>query len=308
MALPAPNGAVPAPPPPNPMMQMSSTNSFQPPPSVQKRRWMSWITCSRSLSCLWSSSDSDDGFPKNMACLCARVVILSRDHAQLMIGFLCGVFVGLRAFWIITSHAVKAGSDDASEDLKSKTPTVALGFTLTFLEVVAAEICLLVCLARFEDIDVVQQLEREVKELVEQNKHVENQREKMREFWTSAQNLTELWLYRTVPRLDMLKEMHSQLEEASQTDLLMHISGANQCVEDLEAKLGDIQAWRNDDGLKTEAKIKTEHKKEFSKAINNLCQVSDFKEMLNKLTDVTENHMSNLHPLALPPGNDNQTV
>merc|ERR1719476_471979 len=97
----------------------------------------------------------------------------------------------------------------------------------TLLAACISEVCLLVVLYRFEDLDTIQQLEREVKELAKQNQHVEQQREKMREFWNNAQQLTELWLYRTVPRLDLYKEIHSQLEDSSSEDLLAHISQAN---------------------------------------------------------------------------------
>merc|ERR1712003_228136 len=96
--------------------------------------------------------------------------------------------------------------------------------------------------------------EREVQELEAQNTAVGQQREKMKEFWNSAQNLTELWLYRTVPRLDLYKELHSQLEDESEEDLLTNITGANNALQDLEGKLGALEYWRNDGKLKTEDK------------------------------------------------------
>merc|ERR1712154_568409 len=105
----------------------------------------------------------------------------------------------------------------------------------------------------------------EVKELAKQNKHVEEQRERMRDFWNNAQQLTELWLYRTVPRLDLYKEVHSQLEDAEDKDVLVNISGVNQKLEDLDKHLGKLEDWRNDGVLKTDAK------KHFGKAINQLC-------------------------------------
>merc|ERR550525_1895144 len=107
---------------------------------------------------------------------------------------------------------------------------------------------------KFEEIDTVQKLEREVQELKAQNAEVSEQREKMKEFWTSAQNLTELWLYRTVPRLDLYKELHSQLEDVNEEDLLTDISGANDALENLESRLGALEYRRNDGALKTEDK------------------------------------------------------
>merc|ERR1740121_1303860 len=63
-----------------------------------------------------------------------------------------------------------------------------------------AQFCLIVMLIRFEQVDVLQQLEREVKTLAKQNEAVEGQSVRMREFWSNCQQLTELWLYRTLPR------------------------------------------------------------------------------------------------------------
>merc|ERR1719246_151643 len=149
----------------------------------------------------------------------------------------------------------------------------------TILLVALGEMCAIVVLINFEDIDVVQKLEREVEELKEQNKAVGQQREKMKEFWSSAQNLTELWLYRTVPRLDLYKELHSQLEDESEEDLLTNISGANDALENLENKLGALENWRNDGALNTE------DKKIFGKTVNEVCQIGQFGEMLMKLED-----------------------
>merc|ERR550525_2080777 len=133
---------------------------------------------------------------------------------------------------------------------------------ITIIEVLVAEICLLVMLYRFEEIDIIQQLEREVKELAKQNRQVEQQREKMHEFWSNTQQLTELWLYRTVPRLDLYKELHSQLEDQSSDDLLTSISSTNRMLEELDHRIGALEAWRNDGALKSD------DKKQFGKAIN----------------------------------------
>uniref|UniRef100_A0A7S2P4C7 Uncharacterized protein n=1 Tax=Zooxanthella nutricula TaxID=1333877 RepID=A0A7S2P4C7_9DINO len=141
---------------------------------------------------------------------------------------------------------------------------------------------------RFEDIDCVQQLEREVQELAAQNHEVEKHHESMNCFWNNAQNLTELWLYRTVPRLDLYKELHSQLEDAPQEDLLVNICGANQWLEDLESKLGSLEAWRNDGALRVE------DKKMFGKAVNELCREREFGDIIAKLEDVTTRHIGGL--------------
>merc|ERR1719160_567196 len=104
--------------------------------------------------------------------------------------------------------------------------------------VVLNQICIVVLLTRFEELDVIQQLEREVAELKKAEQNVQQQREKMHEFWSQAQQLTELWLYRTVPRLDLYKEVHSHLEDAPEKDLNRWMQIANGQLEKVEENLG----------------------------------------------------------------------
>ncbi|CAK9079005.1 unnamed protein product [Durusdinium trenchii] len=164
------------------------------------------------------SSPTKDSYPKEIRCGCGQLVILSMEHARLLIG----VFIGAALF------ACLRGCSALQRRLRRSSTFLILSTT----DLLAAEICLIVMLMRFEELDIIQQLEREVKELARQNEQVEKQREKMTEFWSNAQQLTELWLYRTVPRLDLYKEVHNQLEDCSKEDLLTHMAGANQQLED----------------------------------------------------------------------------
>merc|ERR1712025_911916 len=101
----------------------------------------------------------------------------------------------------------------------------------------AIEFAVLVVLAFFESIDIVQQLQREVLALQQENERVEKQRDEMNKFWKEIQGLTELWLYRTMPRMDLFKELHSHLEETNQKDLINTIVAFNGAVENIESRL-----------------------------------------------------------------------
>lgn len=235
-------------------------------------RAVSWLSFGRTtgVRCI-ANTASTDGFPREFSFGCGRVVLLSYEHLMLLVAFLFG--------WALIFVSVFARHHNAA--------TVALLFI--------AEICIVVVLLRFEEIDTIQQLEQEVQKLTQAARNVGEQREKMRKFWSSAQQLTELWLYRTVPRLDLYKELHSQLEDASHEDLLSNISGANQHLEELEKKLGQLEAWRND------GRMGVEVKKQFGKAINQLCQETEFDEILVKLNDIMLKEMQCLEaPLPLP--------
>merc|ERR1711904_745201 len=99
---------------------------------------------------------------------------------------------------------------------------------------VAFSTCLVVLLIRFEQIDVIQRLEREVNELAAESDRIVERKEEMVKFWNSMQQLTDIWVHRTVPRLDLLKEVQGHLEDAPPEDVLALMAGANTRLEDLE--------------------------------------------------------------------------
>jgi len=203
---------------------------------------------------------------------CFGLQCLSREHSMLIFAFFLGVAIYALELYRLVATILMTGEEAGYNEL------LAIRVASVFL-VTMAMWCAVVVLCKFEEIDTVQKLEREVQDLKDQNTAVGEQREKMKQFWNSAQNLTELWLYRTVPRLDLYKELHSQLEDESEEDLLTNITGANNALEMLENNLGALEAWRNDGALKTE------DKKLFGKTINELCQMGHMGDILNHLTD-----------------------
>lgn len=240
--------------------------------SVGSKFKVSWISCGRTgCKIVKTTNNSSDGFPKEIHCICGHLIMLSCEHATLMAGFIVGWVMIMLDVW-------------AFQQMYRERPSQA-PFPLSIFEILIAQVCLAVMLYRFEDIDTIQQLNREVRELAKQNKHVEQQREKMREFWSNAQQLTELWLYRTVPRLDLYKELHSQLEDTPQEDILLNLTGANHNLENLDEKLGNLEDWRNDGDFKLESK------KAFGKKINMLCQEQSFDDMLGKLDEINVSNM-----------------
>lgn len=244
---------------------------------AEPQKLVSWLTLGRGHGFrVNSNSQSEDNFPKECSFGCGRLVVLSSEHLMLLTGFLIGWSVILLEIYYVATEGSESG-------------ITAVSF-VDLVALVIAEICVMTMLLKFEELDIIQQLEREVKELAKQNEQVEKQRERMREFWSNAQQLTELWLYRTVPRLDLYKELHSLLEDTEE-DLLMKISSANQQLEDLDSSLGALQAWRCDGALTIEAK------KGFGKAINQLCQEQEFDGILVKLEEVTANGQKTLQAL-----------
>lgn len=248
----------------------------------QAKGRVSWFSCGGGYGCkccVSVMSDPEDPFPKEISCCCTRIMCLSKEHGTLMIAFLAG-FVLLALEFIFKPEKQKY--------------QVRFQF---FVELVLLEVCIVMLLIRFEEFDLVQQLEREVKALEQANTSLKDQKERMHKFWSNCQNLTELWLHRTVPRLDLYKEIHSQLEDFPQEDLLMNMSGANQHLEELEGSLGALEAWRNDGFLPLDMK------KQFGKKINELCQETEFPDLLVSLDNVVKSDMKSLQalPQSVPP-------
>jgi hypothetical protein len=229
------------------------------------RSGCSWCSCGLTGCHVNGGGDAEDGFPKECRCVCARMVLLSREHFVLICGFVASIaLIALRTMHFVNDH-------EDSNDL------------IQLILAVVSIFSILVMLVRFEEIDVIQQLEREVKQLAINTAQVEQQRQRMREFWTNAQQLTELWLYRTVPRLDLYKELHSQIEDVPTEDALQSIIGANQQLEELSHHLGPLENWRSNGA------VSLDEKKAFGKAINQICQEADLPVILKKLEDVTRN-------------------
>lgn len=257
-------------------VQLAQANSRQQAKSAKR---VSWFTVGAGQGWGWRSTRNGlvNDFPKECSFGCGRLVVLSREHLLLISGFCVGWAILLLQLLHVFRFVPGRGTQSDSSSY------------VTIAEVLIAEICLMTMLLKFEEIDLIQQLEREVKLLAKQNEQVAQQRQKMREFWSNAQQLTELWLYRTVPRLDLFKEVHSLLED-TEDDLLMKISSANQQLEDLEKHLCPLRAWRGDGPLGID------DKKYFGKMINELCQQQELDGILVKLEDVSRSGMKCLLP------------
>jgi len=238
------------------------------PVGATKPGQITWLKCESGCS-LCKPSPNPDGCPRDFGCGCFQVTILSKQHMSLMFSFLLGcIVIGLSVFLLLEYIALE---DDTKQAFEISV-IVLMGF---------AEITLVLVLLKFEQLDVVERMEREVKDLKLQNEQVEQQRTHMRDFWNKAQQLTELWLYRTVPRLDLAKELHSQLEDTSDDDgMLKHMTKANQGLEDIDARLGSIEDWRGG------GHIAIENKKAFGKVINELVQEPDPERLVEMIQEV----------------------
>jgi len=200
------------------------------------------------------SGSSGSSFPVEAKFGCFRLSMLSRQHFTMLINFSVGGFLVLAA--VIRERYV----------------------SLVSLSI--CELCLLVILSKFAEIDIVQQLDREVDELKTHNKDVEVQKDTMTKFWNNTRALTELWLYRTVPRLDLSKELHGYIEDAKESELSKNLESINNCLEKIEDNLGSLQDWRED------GDIAEADKKAFGKAMAEVCHEQNIGGIVQSLQDI----------------------
>merc|ERR1712151_656518 len=97
---------------------------------------------------------------------------------------------------------------------------------------------------RFEEVDAIQTLEREVRQLQAKTEKVQKESEEIKEFWEEVQQVADIWLYRTVPRLDLHKEVHVCLEDSpSGSDLIVALKTANKGFAYIEDSIGEVNLW-----------------------------------------------------------------
>jgi len=221
-------------------------------PLLKGVSWISFYCCTRARSGPSFPNSRKDRYPKVIGFFCGHCVLLSREHVMLLCGFLLGLIVLSLEFVLDTS----------------KRMIFLLG---------AIQWCNLVVLARFEEIDIVQQLEQEVWELEKEKISVHVQHETMKEFWSKAQQLTDLWLYRTIPRLNLYSEIHGCLEDVTFKQLCHDLQRANKQLHAFEHSLPRIEAWRTDGDLAQT------YKKQFREALDKVCHERGFNGVLAAL-------------------------
>eukprot|EP00929_Paragymnodinium_shiwhaense_P008435 TRINITY_DN112392_c0_g1_i1.p1 TRINITY_DN112392_c0_g1~~TRINITY_DN112392_c0_g1_i1.p1 ORF type:complete len:606 (+),score=147.35 TRINITY_DN112392_c0_g1_i1:195-2012(+) len=219
--------------------------------------YCSWFGCgSVGVGC--SQSEETDGYPWDCRCICAHVVFLSQDHVTLCLGLASAA--GL--------VALDAINREDGRDISQIRIASASFYMLAILNL----------LVQYEQIDTVQRLVNQMAELEEENRRVQERHDQMRQFWQNTQQLLDLWVHRTMPRLNLLGEVHEHLEEEAHSDTYVQtMQDANMAIEALESKLPELTLWRQDGGLSDGAK------KSFSARLEKLSLSDDLPSLIGSV-------------------------
>lgn len=175
----------------------------------------------------------EDSFPLRFRCLLFIFVILSPEHFSLLLNFFFSIIlIALNSCLGEPSHAVIASL------------SVSLG-------------CLAFVLYDFLDIDSVQRLEQHIAVMKATTQRVEQQRQELQAFFARVHLLMSLWQMRTLPRLEMLKQLGIVLEELEQGKLLSVLTEIVEKLKGLESTMVPLTLWQEDGMLSPSQKHET---------------------------------------------------
>jgi hypothetical protein len=212
---------------------------------------------------------------RNEVGLCGfRWGVLSRAHARLIFAFAFGS--------LVTALEVKRNFQG---------PGLHISALRMLLELIIVQICIAVLLSRFAEFDKVQRSDKEIKELRKIQEETTQQQEKMNEFWNVVDQLSDVWLYRTMPRMSLYKQVFVLLKDASERNdkrMITWMETGNRRLAFLDSNIGELSDWCNEGSLKSVAK------KAFGKEISRLCNEESFE----KLTDGLDQAIQVIKPEA----------
>mmetsp|Transcript_85177 Transcript_85177/g.241346 ORF Transcript_85177/g.241346 Transcript_85177/m.241346 type:complete len:529 (+) Transcript_85177:77-1663(+) len=238
----------------------------------------SWLRCGRFHRYGRERAATATGMPCTLYGGCVKVVLLSRQHVNLLIAFFADLFLVLFEL-----------SNDRWSNLTM---------------VVVNEVCITSMLACFEQINEIALLERQIHRYEQRSQEVAKRRDDARDQWERVQQLHDLWLFRTLPSLTILGKIHNKLgfhdmdrrkalsagrtEEDPRPEFIRH---ANECLDCLQQKLGPLEDWKN-----AKEPLAEEWKESIGKQLRD-CEGEDIERIMHKLPIINTDFRS----LEAPP-------
>eukprot|EP00931_Biecheleriopsis_adriatica_P045444 TRINITY_DN2602_c0_g2_i3.p1 TRINITY_DN2602_c0_g2~~TRINITY_DN2602_c0_g2_i3.p1 ORF type:complete len:432 (+),score=78.91 TRINITY_DN2602_c0_g2_i3:441-1736(+) len=177
-------------------------------------------------------------FPVKFKCGCFAVTVLSIEHARFLILLVFAlVLLGLSIF---------AARDIAASDKHGIVHAMQSLMNCMIAAMAICILCIVFVLYDFLEIDTVQRLQVQIQEMQLAAGRVAQRRQRIVRVLEEANNIADLWTERTLPRLELMKELGEELQDASDFDLVPVLSNIVTNVSTLERALPSLETWLND--------------------------------------------------------------
>lgn len=196
----------------------------------QEEQGCTWCLCCRGNAICGVHRprlQEGDMYPLIVGLRCCQMTVLCQEHLYIIVGMLFAI--GLAVMNGILPFS--------SKDVDAKEVVVDI------LPLAIYAVCLATISVRIEAISELLRLEREVQKLKEERKKVEEVSQDMSDFWGDVQKLTDVWLYRTIPRLDLFKECNHYLGDAEVSMVVPMLKEVNDRMDKLEMGIGSLTDW-----------------------------------------------------------------
>mmetsp|Transcript_123255 Transcript_123255/g.356084 ORF Transcript_123255/g.356084 Transcript_123255/m.356084 type:complete len:668 (-) Transcript_123255:38-2041(-) len=176
-------------------------------------------------------SDTDGVFPVQVSLGCCSFIVMNRGHITVMLGLLIAPI--LMVCYLVDGERQRFHDPYFTH----------VGIQASLL---LFALCLLIILWDFERIDALMCLEQEIAELDREREDLINQRVRISEFFGKSQALVDFWTTRTLPWLDLLKQMHESIEDACRSGGLDEHLLLNACelVDEVYSRISTVAAWK----------------------------------------------------------------
>eukprot|EP00434_Breviolum_minutum_P020967 symbB.v1.2.018497.t1/scaffold1403.1/size153157/3 len=197
------------------------------------------------------SIENDDPFPVRLEFILFSCTVLSSEHARLLFSFLIGL-----PMLVLNIVVVKPP------------------YTVVISCMSVTLVCIAFVLHDFLEIDAIQRMEIQIKEMQATVAAVEERRQQMTDFFGRVHRLAEFWLYRTLPRLEMMKLCCDALEDAEESEMAPLLQEVVTKVRSLEFSLLPVSLWQNESFQQADKKKRSEllHKLTSHSCVKNALQ------------------------------------
>lgn len=229
-----------------------------------------WFRCARcGCGCFRPATGVDADYFFRIRLGCLKLDLLSRPHMMLVTNF-----------FLLPLYAAFELADFG----QGRNPALAVMLGVAW-------ICVFRILFSFKDLDKVEQLVCEIRRLQKKNDDLAKMKVEMDAHWSKVQRVSGCWLHRTVPRLNLMKDLHYHLETVNNDKLNEDLLEINNRFERLECAMGPVDHWIGGDGIREETQ------QQFSRMLANAHLNRRFSELLGQLDDVVDNGIVGLRAL-----------